>query len=132
MDLEIILSDRAAVSAYFGEFEIKTDQPTQAGGDGTAPSPFDLFIASIGTCAGYYVLSYCHQHDLPTREIKILQHVHRDPISHMVDRIELAIKVPPDFPMKHADALIRSANLCAVKKHLEHPPAFETTLTSGA
>jgi putative redox protein len=132
MDLEITLSDRAAVNAHFGTFEIKTDQPIQGGGDGTAPSPFDLFIASIGTCAGYYVLSYCHQHGLPTHGIKILQHVHRDPVTHMVAKIDLVIKVPADFPMKHADAVIRSANLCAVKKHLEHPPTFETTLTSSA
>jgi putative redox protein len=132
MDLEITLSDRAAVSARFGGFEVKTDQPIQGGGDGTAPSPFDLFIASIGTCTGYYVLSYCRQHGLPTRGIKILQHVHRDPVTHMVAMISLQIKVPADFPMKHADAVIRSANLCAVKKHLEHPPAIETTLTSIA
>ncbi len=131
MDLKITLSDRMAVKADYGEFEIKTDQPVPAGGDGTAPSPFDLFIASIGTCAGFYVLSYCRQHGLSTKAISILEHSQRDPTTHMVTKIELVIKVPSDFPMKHADALIRSANLCTVKKHLEHPPVIETTLHSG-
>ena len=128
MDLEIILSNRMTVSAHYGEYVIKTDQPVLAGGEGAAPSPFDLFIASIGTCAGYYILSYCHKHGISTQAISILEHAHRDPATHMVTKIELLIKVPPDFPMKHADALIRTANLCAVKKHLEHPPSIETSL----
>jgi putative redox protein len=128
MDLEITLSDRSVVIARYGGYEIRTDQPIQGGGDGSAPSPFDLFIASIGACAGVYVQSYCHQRGISTQGITILEHAQRDPSTHMVTKIEITVKVPADFPMQHAQAIIRSANLCTVKKHLEKPPLIETAI----
>jgi ribosomal protein S12 methylthiotransferase accessory factor len=84
-----------------------------------------MFLASIGTCAGIYVLGFCKQRGLSSDGIRIVQQVSSNPGTGMVDRIGLEIQVPPDFPEKYRPSLIRAAELCAVKKHLEHPPQFE-------
>ena len=126
MDMIITFPGGARVDAEFGGFTVKTDQPPQGGGDGSAPTPFATFLAAIGTCAGIYVLGFCKQRGLPSEGIQIIQRIHRDPASGMVETIDLEIQVPPSFPEKYYESLIRSANLCAVKKAIEHPPVFNT------
>lgn len=96
-----------------------------------APSPFELFLSAIGTCAGVYVLGFCRERKLPTDGLRILETIHTNPSKHMVDRIDLQIQVPPDFPEKYRASLICSAELCAVKKHLENPPRFEISICAG-
>lgn len=113
------------VDAHFGGFTIRTDQPAVGGGEGSSPSPFDTFLASLGTCAGIYVLSFCRQRSLPTEGMRIIQRIHRDSSSGMVSKIDLEIQVPPAFPEKYLPSLVRSAEQCTVKKHLERPPKFE-------
>lgn len=125
MELVIDFPGGAKVDAHFDDFTVRTDQPPQGGGEGSAPAPFAVFLASIGTCAGIYVLGFCRQRGLPTQGIQIVQRVHRDAMTGLVGEIELEIQVPPEFPEKYYDSLVRSANMCAVKKHLEHPPAFK-------
>jgi ribosomal protein S12 methylthiotransferase accessory factor len=124
MELVINFPEGARVDAALGNMVIKTDQPPSGGGNGSAPTPFALFLASMGTCAGIYVLSFCKQRGLPTDEISIVQSMEMDPVTHMVKTVNLDIKVPVDFPQRYKSALIRSAQLCAVKKHLEKPPTF--------
>jgi ribosomal protein S12 methylthiotransferase accessory factor len=124
MELVIDFSGGARVDAHFGPYTVHTDQPLSGGGQGSAPTPFELFLSSIGTCAGIYVLGFCRQRGLPTEGIRIIQRVHSSPISNMVEKVDLEIQVPPEFPQKYYDSLVRSAELCAVKKHLEHPPSF--------
>ena len=119
------------VDAHFGPYIVQTDQPPAGGGQASAPTPFSLFLASLGTCAGIYVLGFCRQRDLPTEGLRIRQQDHRDPGTGMVDRVELQIEVPADFPEKYRPALIRAAELCAVKKHLEAPPQFGITVSAG-
>jgi putative redox protein len=119
MEMEIVFPGGARVDAISDGMVIPTNQ------DGSAPAPFGLFLASIGTCAGIYVLSFCQQRGLPTDNIRIKQRMDFNPFTRMIDRIELDIQLPPDFPEKYKDAVIRSAELCAVKKHLEQPPAFD-------
>jgi putative redox protein len=114
----------AKVDAHFGGFTIHTDQPPMGGGDGSAPTPFAVFLASIGTCAGIYVLGFCKQRGLPTEGIRIVQRMYNDPFSGMIGKIDLEIQVPPSFPEKYRPSLVRSAELCAVKKHFENPPKF--------
>ena len=109
------------VDAHFGAFTVQTDQPPES----SAPSPFDLFLSSIGTCAGIYVLGFCRQRSLPTEGLKIIERIIRNPMSGLVERILLEICLPQGFPEKYREAAIHSAELCAVKKHLEHPPEFE-------
>jgi putative redox protein len=117
----------ARVDAHFGPYTVKTDQRPSGGAEPSAPPPFALFLASIGTCAGIYVLGFCRQRGLPTDGIRLVQRMEADPLTHMVAKIALEIQVAADFPEKYKDALIRSAQQCAVKKHLEKPPEFAIT-----
>ena len=124
MELLIRFPGGDRVDATFGPFTVATDQPQNGGGEGSAPTPFALFLASLGTCAGIYVLGFCKKRDLPTEGIQILERVHTNPESGMVEKIDLEIQVPATFPKEYHAALVRSAELCKVKKHLEHPPSF--------
>jgi len=121
MDMIIDFPGGARVDAHYGPFTIMTDQPPAS----SAPTPFALFLASMGTCAGIYVLGFCQQRGLPTEGIQIVQRMQRDPISGLVSHVELDIQVPPSFPEKYYSSLVKSAELCAVKKHLENPPVFD-------
>jgi len=133
MEMEITFPGGARVDANFNGLTVKTDQPARGGGSGSAPTPFATFLASIGTCAGIYVLGFCQQRGLPIQGIKIIQRMASDPTTGLVGKIGLEIQLPPDFPDKYKAAVIKSAEQCAVKKHLEHPPTFEiTTSTVGA
>lgn len=118
MEMDIVFPGGARVDAHMGDLTVVTDQ------DGSAPAPFGLFLASIGTCAGIYVLSFCQHRGLSTEGIKIVQRLHADPATRMIGQVDLDIVVPPSFPEKYHEALIRSANMCAVKKHMEQPPSF--------
>jgi ribosomal protein S12 methylthiotransferase accessory factor len=113
------------VDAQFGQHTIRTDQPVRSGGEDSAPAPFSVFLASIATCAGVYVLGFCQQRGLPTEGIKLVQRLEVDRATGLVAKIGIDIQVPPGFPEKYHEALVRAANQCAVKKHLEHPPSFE-------
>ena len=123
MEMIIDFPGGSRVDAHFDNFTIPTDQPPVA----SAPTPFDTFLSSIGTCAGIYVLGFCKQRNLPTEGIRIVQRMHSSPTSHMIEKIDLEIQVPAEFPGKYRASLINSAELCKVKKHLEHPPKFEVT-----
>ena len=127
MEMEITFPGGARVDANFGGMTVRTDQPVQGGGQGSAPTPFATFLASIGTCAGIYVLGFCQQRGIPTDGIKIVQRMQSDRMTGLIGQIDLEIQLPPDFPAKYKDAVIRSAEQCAVKKHLEHPPVFNVT-----
>ena len=132
MDMIIDFPGGARVDAHIGEFTIKTDQPPQGGGEGSAPTPFTTFLSSLGTCAGIYVLGFCRQRGLPTENIRLIQHMDFDPATHMVSNVTLDIQLPADCPEKYKSAVIRSAEQCAVKKHFEKPPAIQVNATIGA
>lgn len=122
MQMEITFSGGKKVDANFDGMVIRTDQPTYGGGEGSAPAPFDLFLASIGTCAGIYVLGFCQSRGIPTDGIKILQKMNFNSNTRMIDKIDLEIILPNDFPAKYKSAVISAAEHCAVKKHLHNPP----------
>ena len=123
MEILVDFPGGSRVDAHFGNFTVPTDQPPA----GSAPTPFEVFLSSIATCAGIYVLGFCQQRGLSTDSIEIIQRIHSNPLNGMVDEIDLEIHVPPTFPEKYHDSLIRSAELCKVKKHLEKPPKFNVT-----
>lgn len=125
MDMVIDFPGGDRVDAHFGSFTVRTDQPHRDGGEQAAPSPFDTFLASLGACAGIYVLGFCRQRGLPTEGIQIVQRVHPEAGTGMIGKIDLEIQVPPIFPEKYLPSLVRSAELCAVKKHIENPPEFD-------
>lgn len=113
------------VDAQFKGFTVHTDQSLQGGGEGSAPEPFDLFLASIATCAGVYVKGYCDTRGIATDGLALEMSVERDEARHRVARLALEIRLPEGFPEKHREAVIRAAELCAVKKHILEPPAFD-------
>lgn len=125
--MEIFFENGKKVNARLNGIIIKTDQPVEAGGEGSAPAPFDLFLASIGTCAGIYVKSFCMQRSIPTDDIKIYQSMEYDSSKGLIGKIRLDIELPGTFPEKYKDAVIKAANLCAVKKHLLNPPEIDVT-----
>ena len=127
MKMEIFFDGNKKVNASVNGQIIKTDQPVAAGGDASAPSPFDLFLASIGTCAGIYIKGFCDQRSIDTKNINITQTMDFNPETRIIGKISLDIQLPADFPEKYKDALINVANLCAVKKHLLHPPEIEVS-----
>ncbi len=127
MEMIIDFPGGARVDAHFANYTVKTDQPPMGGGEGSAPTPFAVFLSSLGTCAGIYVLGFCRQRGLSTEGIRIIQRMRSNPMTGLVGKFELEIQVPPSFPEKYRPALIRSADQCAVKKHFENPPSFEIT-----
>jgi putative redox protein len=128
MEITITLPGNKKVDAAFNGFTVHTDQPVVAGGDGAAPSPFDIFLASIGTCSGFYVASFCQQRGIATDTIRITQTMDYDNESHLIRRIMLTIHLHADFPVKYRDAVVHAANLCTVKRHLEAPPEISVNL----
>jgi putative redox protein len=122
MNMEITFGGNKKVNAEYNGHIIKTDQPVQAGGENTASAPFELFLASIGTCAGVYVKSFCDSRNISSDNIRIIQQMEYNPETRLIGKINLEIKLPADFPEKYKDAVVNAANLCAVKKHLHNPP----------
>lgn len=119
------------VDASFDGFRVETDQSEKNGGAGAAPEPFELFLASLATCAGIYVLGFCQKRDIPTDGIRLVQQHERDAEGKILT-INIRIEVPTAFPEKYHEALVRVAAKCAVKKTIESPPQFaiETVVTS--
>jgi putative redox protein len=118
MPIEVIFAGNKKVNARIDGFLIETDQAVHAGGDASAPQPFTLFLASLATCAGIYVKSFCDQRNIPTDAIHLTMETVKDPLAKMIARIEIRIHVPMDFPEKYEQAVINAAELCAVKRHL--------------
>ena len=131
MDMEVYFPGNKKVYAHYKGFTVETDQPVESGGDNSAPAPFDLFLLSIGTCAGYYVLSFLQQRGLPTENAGIVLRREVDQAAHLTTKVSLEIKLPADFPEKYREAVIRAVETCAVKRALDNPPAFETFTTIG-
>jgi putative redox protein len=131
MEMEITFPGGARVDASFGPHVVRTDQPPAGGSEGSAPTPFALFLASFGTCAGVYVLGFLRKRGLPTEGVKLIQRAHRDPATGMTDQVEIEILLPADFPEKYREAIVRAAEQCAVKKHLEKPPVIKVSARQG-
>lgn len=122
MELTITFPGGKRVDAQAGEFTVRTDQPVRGGGEGSAPSPFDYFLASMGTCAGIYVLSFLQAREIPTEGVRIRQRQEFDPVTKRLAKVELSIELPPEVPAKYHAALVRAAAQCAVKRALADPP----------
>ncbi len=118
MPIEIRFTGNKKVDAIINGFTVKTDQSFKSGGDNTAPEPFSLFIASLGTCAGIYVKSFCDQRGIDTSAIHMVMDYNYDPIQKMITKFIMHIHVPAGFPDQYETAVIKTASLCTVKRHL--------------
>lgn len=123
--MEITFEGSKVVTAQTHGHKIRTDQALDNGGTNSAPAPFDLFLASIGTCAGIYVKSFCDNRHIPTDNIKIVQNTEYDKETDLPVNITLDIKLPPEFPEKYKESVINVAGLCKVKKSIADPPIFQ-------
>jgi ribosomal protein S12 methylthiotransferase accessory factor len=131
MEMEISFPEGKKVDSHFKGFSVHTDQPQKAGGDGTAPSPTELFLASIGTCAGYFALIFCDKRKLNTDKLNIKLDFQANKKTYMIENIIVKITLPSDFPEKYKEALIKAVDLCHVKKHFTDPPKFEYLTTTA-
>ena len=131
-NMEISFPGGKRVYSDYNGFTVKTDQSKKEGGDNSAPTPSDLFFASIGTCAGIYALRFCENRNINTEKLNIALEFQANKKTHMIEKITFKISLPPDFPEKYTSALIKSMNLCYVKKHLEQPPQFDFAINIAA
>ncbi|MCB9418655.1 MAG: OsmC family protein [Ardenticatenaceae bacterium] len=129
MNMIIDFPGGARVDAHFGPFTVPTDQPA-FGYQPDAPTPFATFLASIGTCAGIYVLGFCSQRGISAEGIRIVQSLEVNRMTGLISQVNLDIQLPADFPEKYKTAVIRAADQCAVKKHFEYPPQFSITTST--
>lgn len=127
MELKVTLPGGKKVVAHYKGYEIATDQPKHQGGEELAPSPFDLFLASIGTCAGIYVQSFCERRDIPYQGITIEQTMETNPETRLPQTFHLRILLPEGFPEKYKDSVVQAAELCLVKKTIANAPEFHVT-----
>ena len=127
--MEITFDGGKVITAHINGHEIRTDQPLDNGGGNTAPAPFDLFLASIGTCAGIYIKSFCDRRQIPTDGIKIIQTMVFDEVKKVPGVFSLDIQLPAGFPEKYRDAVINAAELCLVKKTISSHPEFKVITT---
>ncbi len=129
MEMDISFPEGKKVNAHFDDFEIKTDQSVYSGGSGEAPDPFSLFLSSIGTCTGVYVLRFCQKRNIPTDSVRLVLKTETNDQTRLVENINITIHVGEHFPEKYKDAIIKTASLCTVKKHLENPPKVHLTVS---
>ncbi|HKZ56163.1 MAG TPA: OsmC family protein [Thermodesulfovibrionales bacterium] len=126
MEIKITFTGGKKVNAEIDGMVIPTDQPRKYGGEGSAPTPYDHFLASIGTCAGIYVLSFCEERKISTDRISLVERFETEKRGDKVvlTKIILEVIVPPEFPEKYHNALIKVIDQCAVKKTIMNPPKF--------
>jgi putative redox protein len=122
--MKITLPGNMKVYADYGNFRIETDQSKKDGGDETAPAPYQLFLASIGTCAGAYIIGFCKSRNIPYDNIELEQKMIYDTVKRKMGQIKINIKLPQDFPEKYRNSVIKAAESCAVKKTILDPPEF--------
>ena len=125
MSMEIRFPGGVAVEALHKGMTMHTDQPVAAGGKGSAPAPFDLFLASIGTCAGFYALRFCQEREIPTEGLGMTMSWERSAETKLISKIRIELKLPEGFPEKYRAAIVRATDQCAVKRHLVTAPAIE-------
>ena len=127
--MEVTFDGGKVITAHLNGHIIRTDQPLDNGGGNTAPAPFELFLASIGTCAGIYIKSFCDRRQIPTDDIIIIQTMEFDEVKKVPKTISLDIQLPVGFPEKYREAVVNAAELCLVKKTISNQPEFKVITT---
>ncbi len=122
--IEVSFPGGKRVDAKIGDTVIKTDQSVKNGGDASAAEPFQLFLASIATCAGIYALEFCLARKMSLEGLSLKMICDRDPELKRYTRMTIELQLPDGFPEKMETAIVRSMNLCSVKKHILNAPEF--------
>lgn len=124
-ELKVVFGENYLIDVAYKGFVVKTDQPVKDGGGNTAPAPFDLFLASLAACAGFYALAFCKERQLPTEGLGVTMTTERGEGSKMIDKIKIDVDLPAGFPEKYRVAIGRAVDHCTVKAHMVRPPQFE-------
>ncbi len=112
------------IDARIGGLTVHTDQLKENGGDGTAPEPFELFLASIATCAGIYALEFCQARELSTDGMQITMQCDFDEKKTTCRKMHISLRVPDHFPDKYKRPIVRVMDKCSVKRNILNPPEF--------
>lgn len=123
--IEVGFPEGKKVNANIKGFTVETDQSVAEGGEGMYPSPFDLFLSSIATCTGFYALRFCESKNIDMKGMKLVLNTERNTDTGLIGKVELKLTLPEGFPEKYQKAIVRSMNLCSVKKHMMDPPEFD-------
>ncbi len=129
-DIEVTFPGGKRVDARVGAFVVRTDQPVALGGEGSAVAPFDLFLSSLATCAGIYVLGFCQARDLSIEGLALRQHVDVDPATKLPSHIRLELVLPASFPEKYRAAIVRASEGCKVKKTIAAAPVVDVVVAT--
>jgi ribosomal protein S12 methylthiotransferase accessory factor len=127
-EIKVVFGGGLKVDAEVRGRVIRTDQPASDGGEGTAPSPFDLFLASLATCAGYYALAFCNSRGIATGGLSVALVTEKEPGAKTIGRMTIRIGLPAGFPDKYKEAVGKAVDACAVKAHINNPPAFKVVV----
>lgn len=127
-DIVITFPGGKRVDALVGAYVVHTDQPVDAGGEGTAVAPFDLFLAALGTCTGLYVLAFCQARGISTDGLSLRQRVEINPATKLPNGIRIEVRLPSSFPEKYRTAVLRAAEGCKVKKTIAAAPSIDVAL----
>lgn len=125
MDIEVTFPGGKRVDAKVGEFVVQTDQPVELGGAGSAIAPFEMFLASLATCAGIYALGFCQARKLPTEGLKLTQRYELNPETKLPAKVSITLQLPDGFPEMYRGAIVRAVEGCKVKKTIVSQPIFE-------
>ncbi len=125
MEINVNFLDNLRLEARFDDFTVVTDQPIRYKGDGSAPSPFDYFLASSALCAAYFVRVYCLARDIPTENIRLSQNNIVDPENRYNQIFKIQVELPEDISDKDRQGILRSIDRCTVKKVVQTGPTFE-------
>ncbi|WP_085909809.1 OsmC domain/YcaO domain-containing protein [Kiloniella majae] len=125
MEITVNFLDNLRLEAKFDDFTVTTDQPIRYKGDGTAPSPFDYFLASSALCAAYFVKLYCVSRDIPTDDIRVSQNNIIDPENRYNQTFQIQVELPDGISDRDRVGILRSADRCTVKKVIQEGPEFK-------
>ena len=125
MEIRVNFLNNLRLEARFDDFTVTTDQPIRYKGDGTAPSPFDYFLASSALCAAYFVRVYCLSHDIPTNDIQVSQNNILDPENRYNQIFQIQVELPSSISERDRAGILRSIDRCTVKKVIQHTPVFK-------
>ncbi|MEN0104987.1 MAG: OsmC domain/YcaO domain-containing protein [Pseudomonas sp.] len=124
MEIKVNFLDNLRLEAKFDDFTVVADQPIRYKGDGSAPGPFDYFLASSALCAAYFVKLYCQTRDIPTENIRLSQNNIVDPENRYQQIFKIQVELPADISAKDRQGILRSIDRCTVKKVVQAGPEF--------
>lgn len=127
--MEVFFPGGKRVDARIGDIVVHTDQSRENGGEGSAPEPFQLFLISIATCAGFYALEFCRTREISTEGMSLSLSYEFDEKKHACERLNIDLTLPSGFPERYKRPILKSMDLCTVKRHIVHPPEFVITVS---